>query len=325
VIRLPDSVNTKPERGDVVVSIVDGHPERRNPVRAFAWLESQPYRERIGGPDVVTLNGNEQHPLPPRTEQYVASGAHDGSRNSELFAAACQMRDAGYSQSDAERELIPRHVADGNGTENPAAREKEAKATIASAYSRPPREPIPQAAPSPKQQIDDLLRRYRHEEVNREQPSAEQIAEAVRACARLDPVQWVAERKRLKSICGEDFRLADLDRLYREARRDLEREAKLVEPSTIEHYLELDGCMVYEQQTPRGTKRQIVADWTGHVLEWITRSSDEDQSEHIMRLQLDSRDRVTTLEVSSELFGDANALQRFIAQKAGVSTPCVLG
>ena len=34
-------------------------------------------------------------PLPPRTLQYIASGAPEGQRNEELLAAACQCRDAG--------------------------------------------------------------------------------------------------------------------------------------------------------------------------------------------------------------------------------------
>jgi len=131
IMRLPDSVNTKPERGGVMVTVVESHPERRYPLHTFAWLESQPHQPNFDGLKVVTLNGSGQHPLPPRTETYLASGATDGSRNTELFAAACQLRDAGYSQSDTERELISRHLANGSS-------EREALATIQSAYSRPP-------------------------------------------------------------------------------------------------------------------------------------------------------------------------------------------
>ncbi|NJL57766.1 hypothetical protein HC928_23515, partial [bacterium] len=130
-------------------------------------------------------------------------------------------------------------------------------------------------------------------------------------------MQWAAERKRLKAIAGEDFRLADLDRLYKEARRELEKAAKATEPPNTEQYVELDGCMVYERQTARGTRRQVVADWSGQVLEWITRSTDEDDAEHVMRLQLRNGEKVSTLDVPSELFGDAKALQRFIAGRAG--------
>jgi len=120
------------------VRVLDWQPEQRCALEDFDWLAVTPSPN--GYVPAVATNG--QHPLPPRTAQYLASGAHNGSRNAELFAAACQMRDAGYSQTDAERELIGRHVASGNGSENPAAREKEARATIASAYRQAPREPI---------------------------------------------------------------------------------------------------------------------------------------------------------------------------------------
>ena len=141
VMRLPGSINTKPDRDGAAVQIKDWHPDRRYLLHCFDWLEVQPRPkvEQIGNLNVVTLNGNA--PLPPRTETYLSSGATNGNRNHELFAAACQLRDVGYSQSDAERELVSRYVADGNGSENSASREKEARATIASAFSQPPREP----------------------------------------------------------------------------------------------------------------------------------------------------------------------------------------
>lgn len=128
VMRLPDSINTKPDRDGAMVQVVDWHPDRRYALSSFDWLAVKPQSTPM-----FSTNGSGHHPLPPRTEQYLASGATNGSRNAELFAAACQMRDAGYSQSDAERELVVRHVADGDGSESPASREKEARATIASA------------------------------------------------------------------------------------------------------------------------------------------------------------------------------------------------
>ena len=173
VMRLPGSVNTKPERGGVVVTLVELHPDRRYPLSDFAWLESQPQVERIGSLNVVTLNGNGHHPLPKRTEDYLASGATEGSRNTELFAAACQLRDAGHSQSDAEAQLVPRYVADG-------CSEREALATIRSAYSRPPRDPIP----SPRDQVEQLVSRYQSARRGAGTPDApRRLRETVRACA----------------------------------------------------------------------------------------------------------------------------------------------
>jgi hypothetical protein len=309
IMRLPNSVNTKPERGGVVVGVVESHPERRYPLDTFAWLESQPRTEKYGEMNVITLNGNGHHPLPPRTETYLASGAANGNRNTELFAAACQLRDAGYSQSDAERELIPRHLASGSS-------EREALATIQSVYSRPARDPIPEPRHTARQQVEQLVSRFGQPETEREHPTMEQISAAVTACAHLNPVEWAAERQRLKVLCGHGLKIADLDRLYREAKRDLDRAAFAAAPPT-ERYLMADGYMVFEKQTERGTSRQTVAGWIGRVLERTSRMDDDGQVEHLTALELTCGEETLTLHVPSELFGDPNALQRFIAGHAG--------
>jgi len=309
IMRLSDSVNTKPERGGVVVTVVESHPERRYPLDTFAWLESQPHQPSFGGLKVVTLSGNGQHPLPPRTETYLVSGAANGTRNNELFAAACQMRDAGYSQLDAERELIPRHLASGSS-------EHEALATIRSAYSRPARDPIAESRQTARQQVEQLVNRFGQPETERERPTMEQISEAVTACAHLNAVEWEAERQRLKVLCGDGLKIADLDRLYREAKRELDRTTFVAAPAT-ERYLVADGYMVFEKQTERGTSRQTVAGWVGRVLERTSRMDDDGQVEHLTMLELNCGDEILTLHVPSELFGDPNALQRFIAGHAG--------
>jgi hypothetical protein len=322
VIRLPDSVNTKPERGGVGVAIIESDPERRYALNDFGWLESSINEERIGDMRVVTLNSNGYHPLPPRTEQYLASGAHNGSRNAELFAAACQLRDAGYSQGDAERELVARHVVDGDGSENPTSREKEARATIASAFRQPPRDPIAAPRQQARQRVDTLVNRYRRDAAEPERPTVEQVREAVEACTALDPLEWAEERKRLKAVCGDTFRVEDLNSMYKQARRELER-SQQPELSNAPRYVETEGGMVFEKTTERGTTRQTVAEWYGRIVEWMTQVNDDGQSEHVMRLHLRHDAHTTTLDVPSELFGDPNALQRFIAQKAGaIYTAC---
>jgi hypothetical protein len=309
IMRLPDTVNTKPERGGVVVTVVESHPERRYSLDTFAWLESQPHPRSLDGLKVVTLNGNGHHPLPPRTENYLASGATDGNRNTELFAAACQLRDAGYNQSDAERELIPRHLASGSS-------EREALATIQSAYSRPSRDPIPEPRQAARQQVEQLVSRFGQPETDRERPTMEQISAAVTDCAHLNAVEWATERQRLKAVCGDGLKIADLDRLYREAKRELDRTTFVAAPVT-EQYLITDGCMVFEKQTERGTSRQTVAGWIGRVLERTSRMDDDGQVEHLTMLELTCGEEMMTLPVPSELFGDPNALQRFIAGHAG--------
>ncbi|MDX2159888.1 MAG: DUF927 domain-containing protein [bacterium] len=305
VMRLPGSINTKPNRGGVVATLLELHADRRHPLETFAWLESHTQGERIGSLNVVTLNGNGHHPLPPRTEDYLASGAPEGSRNAQLFAAACQMRDAGYSENDAAGQLAPRYIADGCSG-------REALDTIASAYSRPPREPIV----TPRQQVETLVSRYPREAAALERPTAEEIAETVRLCADLDPVAWAEARQRLKSVCGEGLKVADLDRLYREARRDREKSATPPADSA-ERYVERDGGIVYEKETERGITRYIVADWSARVLEWRMQVDDDGQIERNMRLQLNNHSYSTTIDAPDELFGDPNALARFIAGKAG--------
>lgn len=309
IMRLPDSVNTKPERSGAIVTVVESRPERHYPLDTFAWLESQPHQPSFDGLKVVTLNGNGHHPLPPRTESYLTSGATDGTRNNELFAAACQMRDAGYSQADAERELIPRHLANGSS-------EREALGTIRSAYSRPARDPIPEPRQTARQQVEQLVSRFGQSEMDRERPTMEQISAAVTACAHLNAVEWAAERQRLKAVCGDGLKIADLDRLYREAKRELDRAAFAATPTT-ERYLIADGCMIFEKQTERGTSRQTIAGWVGRVLERTSRMDDDGQVEHLTMLELTCGEETLTLHVPSELFGDPNALQRFIAGHAG--------
>jgi hypothetical protein len=305
VMRLPSSLNTKPERGGVIVTLVELYPDRRYPLSDFSWLESQPQIERIGSPSAMTLNGNGQHALPKRTEDYLVSGAAEGNRNTELFQAACQLRDAGYSQSQAEAELVPRHVADG-------CSEREALATLRSAFSRPAREPIA-TAPDP---VAQLLSRFRRQVDVHERPDAAQIAETVRACAGMDAVEWAQARQQIRALCADGLRIADLDRLYREAHRQHLRATAPQRPET-ERYVERDGSMVFERETERGVTRQIIANWTGRVLEWRVQVDDDGQLDRQMRLQLTHPATAAAIDVPDELFGDPNALARHLAGRAG--------
>jgi hypothetical protein len=77
--------------------------------------------------------------LPPRTRAYLEHGAPEGTRNDELFHAAGQFRDAGYSVDEAHGHLMPRAMADGLS-------DVEAKTTINSAYNHAARDPIPSSA-----------------------------------------------------------------------------------------------------------------------------------------------------------------------------------
>jgi len=83
----------------------------------------------------------------------------------------------------------------------------------------------------------------------------------------LNPLEWAAERKRLRALCGDTYRVEDLNGMYREARRALHKAAP---PQPENRYLEMDGRMVFERHTERGIVKQSVADWIGRVREWIT-------------------------------------------------------
>jgi hypothetical protein len=305
VMRFPNSINTKPDRGGVVVTLVELHPDRRYPLSDFVWLESQPQVERIGSLNSVTRNGNGHHPLPKRTEDYLAAGATEGSRNTKLFQAACQLRDAGYSESDAEAQLVPRYVADG-------CSEKEGLATIRSVYSRPPRDPIP----NPRNQVQQLVRRYGQRDGEKTQPTADEVREAVKACATLDPLAWAETRKQLRALAGDTFRTQDLNQMYQQVRREANRSQGAEALSTAGRYLETETGIVYEKMTERGLVRQPVTDWTGRIVEWITRVDDDGQEEHIMRTQVQHPMHTTTLDIPGELFGDANGFGRFVTGRA---------
>jgi hypothetical protein len=72
--------------------------------------------------------------LPKSVREYLAYGAEPGNRDNALFAAACQFRDAGFSEADATPPLVARAIADG-------LNETTARRKIRSAYSKGQREP----------------------------------------------------------------------------------------------------------------------------------------------------------------------------------------
>ncbi|MBZ0277556.1 MAG: DUF927 domain-containing protein, partial [Anaerolineae bacterium] len=317
VMRLPGSANTKPGRNNAPVAVVEWQPDRRYPLSDFDWLDVPPPKEeRIGKLEIVTLNGNGHHPLPPRTEAYLTSGAPLEQRNQELFAAACQLRDAGYSQRDAEGELVPRYLADGNGSENPVGREKEARSTVASAFSRPAREPIPAPREHARQVVRQLVGQYQVEQ-KPERPTTQQIVEAVEACVHLNPVEWAEERARLKAVCGDGLKISDIDRLYKEKKRALDQRQQ-AEYVDSEGYLLLDGKIIYRKESYRGTFEKTVTDWAATALYQTCQVDDDGKEAHITVMQLQRGTSVKKLEVPGEIFVDDVALRRFIGANAGV-------
>jgi hypothetical protein len=314
LMRLPDSVNTKPERGGVVAKIVEFEPGRRYSLSAFEWLVVQPQPTKILPVERVSSNGHHA-PLPQVTLEYLSRGASNGSRNKALFDAACQFRDAGYTQAEAEAQLVLRHVADGESGENPAAREREARASITSTYHQSARDPIPSLAQNAQERVNHLLSRFSSQE-QPERPTPEQIADVIAACAHLPPVEWAVQRQKLKTLCGDGVKTSDLDRQYRQVRKTLERERYQAQPET-ESYLEVDGRMVHRRETYYGPTDKTVAAWTGRVMERISQVNDDGQIEHVTSLVLTRGDQTFTLHVPSEVFGDDAVLRRFIAGRGG--------
>ncbi|MEQ8677112.1 MAG: hypothetical protein RLP44_29710 [Aggregatilineales bacterium] len=316
VMRLPDSINTKPHRDGAQVKITDWHPDRRYPLNCFDWLEVQPQikKERVGSLNVVTLNGTV--PLPPRTESYLTLGSTNGNRNAELFAAACQMRDAGYSQSDAEHELVSRYVADGDGSENPTSREKEARATITSAFKQPPREPIQSRRQLADAQVSRLIDRYGQQQKTVDRPTTDEIAQAVSACVHLNAVEWAEQREKFKALTGDGLKISDIDKLYREKRKAVERLSQQ-EYIDTESYVLLDGKIVYRKETYRGTTERTVADWSASALYQTCQVDDDGKEAHVTTIELQRGSSVKKLEVPGEVFVDDVALRRFIGATAG--------
>ncbi len=314
IMRLPNSINTKPERNNALVKLMEWHPKHRYSLSNFEWLEVKS-KPQNGYLPVFSTNGNGHHPLPSRTEQYLASGAYDGNHNAELFAAACQMRDAGYSQSDTERELLARHIADGIGNENSASREKEARATIASAYSQPAREPIASPNHHARQVVQQLVGQYQVEQ-KPERPTTAQIVEAVEACIHLNPIEWAEERQRLKNVCGDGLKISDIDRLYKEKKKAVERQQQQEYVDT-ESYLMLDGKIIYRKETYRGTMEKTVTDWAATALYQTCQIDDDGKELHVTTIELQRGSSSKKLDIPGDVFVDDIALRRFIGASAG--------
>lgn len=92
--------------------------------------------------------------LPARTIAYLDAGALKGNRNQELFEAAGQFRDAGYSQAETIEKLVPRAISDG------LDRTSSTK-TVGSAFKGIQRDPINGNAPI----LDSSSVKYRKIEI----------------------------------------------------------------------------------------------------------------------------------------------------------------
>jgi len=113
VLRLPNTVNTKPERNGARCEVISWIPGECRfddfaDFRALATPLLPTYT-----PVRRDLPSGSQLPLRQWVLDYLDNGATKGTRNNRLFAAAIEYRTNGYSISDAQRELGARARADG--------------------------------------------------------------------------------------------------------------------------------------------------------------------------------------------------------------------
>ena len=313
VMRLPDSTNTKPERGGVICTVKQFEPERRYPITEFEWLKVEPPSRKVS----ATIQIDGLHPLPPRTQDYLISGSSDGSRNNDLFAAACQLRDAGYSQSEAENQLVSRYVADASAGEHATSREKEARKTISSAFSQSAREPISSPRQVAHQKVSELVEQYGVQQSEVQRPSVEELTEVIDVCAQsMNALEWAEQRLKFKTITGDGLRITDIDRLYRQKRKEIERERQQNYVET-EGYLVSDNKMIYRKETYKGPVEKTVADWTAEVLYQTCQIDDDGQENHVTRVELQRGEYTKALEIPGEVFVDDVALRRYVGSSAG--------
>lgn len=128
IMRVPGSTNMKNGKKSAVFRVRDvRYPEIEFPRR-------QPRAVVESAPSAI----KDPSRLARRTLVFLHSGAAEGHRNGELFAAACDMSGCGYSVSEIENELVPVAVRCGLD-------QQEATAAVRSACSkaRGPSKPEP--------------------------------------------------------------------------------------------------------------------------------------------------------------------------------------
>lgn len=127
VLRLPGTINTKPERDGARCEVIDLLPHVTRLEDYAMYLDTTPERKPavvIPLPDGARLN------LRRWVREYLEHGAPQGERNNRLFAAAIEYRANGFNRADADRDLVARALADGLD-------EHEALRTITSAWNSP--------------------------------------------------------------------------------------------------------------------------------------------------------------------------------------------
>lgn len=151
VLRLPGTVNTKPNRNGARCEVIDILPHVTR-LEDYAM-----YRDVEAKPPALDRTFAQHKPadLPQYVAWYLDNPHAPGNRNNILNWTAYKMHSDGYEQAEAESLLLPRALADGLG-------EDEARRTIASAFRAKPGAPSRLSdAMKRRMRAGDVFRRLR--------------------------------------------------------------------------------------------------------------------------------------------------------------------
>lgn len=128
VMRLPGTVNTKPERNGVLCQVLDVIPGR------YYYMDFVLTYAPLAAPKVHAYTRAVHLPadkhIPKWIETYLNNGERRGSRNTTLYTHARTLLDNGFSTSEVDSILRPRAAADGLSDD-------EISTTLASAERAP--------------------------------------------------------------------------------------------------------------------------------------------------------------------------------------------
>lgn len=175
------------------------------------------------------------------------------------------------------------------------------------------------APPSPKTGItavDSLLAEFNPSRFGPE-PSHDQIAAAIHECASLTVDKWASARKHLLKICPDDLKATDLNRMFNEARKAIQRDQRVTAPP--ERYYELDGAMMVVRQTDKGQVERAVCNWTAKIVEERTWIDPDEDAMHEIVVELMAGNKVRKINLPTEILGDEVALKRKLAAMGGAT------
>ncbi|MBN1658273.1 MAG: DUF927 domain-containing protein [Anaerolineae bacterium] len=135
IMRLPGFFNVKDRANPVPCQILEIHDDRRYDLADLALFGQQASPPALAGER--SAHDVDRPRLPAVTLDFLARGAVEGERNDAAFAAACQLRDAGYPEAEALALVL-----EGAARCTPPLPEREVQATVKSAFSRTPRNPL---------------------------------------------------------------------------------------------------------------------------------------------------------------------------------------